>query len=153
MFEKSNDEDIKIALQDLIDEDCNEEPEVSEEWTGSMDRGGLLYINNQTYQFICAVEYVVRREMTVKKAHEMDEEFKTRVKKAIEDDDDVQFTWMLAAIEMSDTVAERIFNYIISKWITIRGFSFAESILEMYKISAKQGTEKSKRLRHNISQK
>ena len=35
--------------------------------------------------------------------------------------------------------SEKIFDLIVTKWITICGFSFADSIMEMYKITNKQG--------------
>ena len=35
---------ILAALKDLIDEDCDGEPEESEEWTRSVDGDGLIFI-------------------------------------------------------------------------------------------------------------
>ena len=37
---------------DTLKGDENEEPDKSEEWTGSVDRGGLVYVNNATHQFL-----------------------------------------------------------------------------------------------------
>ena len=38
----------------------------------------------------------------------------------------------------------------IDKWLTIRGYSFADSIQEMFKQQAKKGTVKAKALRKAI---
>ena len=51
-------------LREVIDDlkgDSMKLPTESEEWIGSMDRGGLTYISEVTYQFLVAVEYSLRR--------------------------------------------------------------------------------------------
>lgn len=61
---------------DTLKGDENEEPDKSEEWTGSVDRGGLVYVNNATHQFLSALEYSLRKYLTVSNAHSMDEDFR-----------------------------------------------------------------------------
>ncbi len=146
------DDDVIVALMDLVDEDCEEEPEESEEWIGIIDRGGLIYINNATYNLLCSMEYALRRELNIHNAHKMDDSNRAKLKELVESDDEVQFNWTMASVDMDDDIAENIIGLIIKKWITIRGFSFASSVLEMYKLAVKQGTQKSKRLRHNVAQ-
>lgn len=148
---KEDDEDVIVALNDLVDDKCDEEAEESEEWLGMIDRGGLIYINNATFQFLKSIEYTLRMDtMNIEKAHTMDDACRSKMRKAVESDDDVQFNWMLVAVDMDDEIEEKVFDLIVDKWITIRGFSFANSMLEMYKRQAKQGTQKSKRLRHDV---
>ena len=149
---KRKDDNIGIALNDLVDNECSEEPEESEEWIGSIDRGGLIYINNNTFQLLCSIEYCLRGEMNIGNVHNLDDNFKQRMKSAIDSDEDVQFNWTLVSVEMDDEVADKILDLIVDMWITIRGFSFASSVMEMYKIEKKQGTQKSRRLRHNVTQ-
>ena len=50
-------------------------------------------------------------------------------------DSDVQFSWCLTgiSIEIEDERADTILEMCIKKWVTIREFSFAKNILEMYK--------------------
>lgn len=146
-------EEVSVALRDLIDESLDQEAEKSEEWVGTIDRGGLTYITNATFQCLCAIEYALRRYMNIKHAHKFDEQMKDKLMKNIGDDEDVQFHWTIVSVEMDDAVSDTLLSLIINKWITIRGFSFANTILEMYKFQRKQGTQKSKRLRHNIPQK
>ena len=48
-------------------------------------------------------------------------------------DDDVLFNWMMTGAE-----DEEVFNEMVKLWITIRGHSFAKSVMEKYKKKAKE---------------
>ena len=48
-------------------------------------------------------------------------------------DDDVLFYWSICSASMSQDCANKLLEKIVNKWITIRGFSFAKTMLEMYK--------------------
>lgn len=147
----SRDEEVVVALNDLV-ESVDQEAEESEEWLGSIDRGGLIYITNSTFQCLCAIEYALRRHMCLKHAHEFNTKNKEKMAKSVENDEDVQFHWTMVSVEMDDDISDKLLHLIIDKWITIRGFSFAMSIMEMYKLQEKQGTQKLKRLRHKVPQ-
>lgn len=139
-----------IFLQEAVEDlkgDTNELPTESEEWTGSVDRGGLIYISEATYQFLVALEYSLRRYLKIGTAHLMDHEFRSTLTKKVLTDDDVQFNWTIASAAVEEDVMERLLDGIIKLYITIRGFSFASSILEMYKKDGKKGTQKKKTLR------
>ena len=56
---------------------------------------------------------------------------------------------MLTA-ESEDEDAQVVLEMLINLWITIRGFSFAGSWLEMYKQEKKKGLQRSKALRKEI---
>ena len=79
----------------------------------------------------------------------MDETFRQTLANSIITDDDVQFYWCLTGTMDEDTGANCL-ELITQKWITIRGFSFANSIMEMYKQQSKKGTRKSKGLRTKL---
>ena len=64
----------------------------------------------------------------------------------ITEDSDVQFNWCMASAEMSDELAHFLLTKIVNKWITIRGFSFTNSILDIYKKENHKTTQKSKPL-------
>ena len=99
------DEDVILALNDIVD-DGVEEAEESEEWTGSIDRGGLTYITTSMFQYLCAIEHVLRSNfMNMKHAHEFDC-CKERIKKCIESDADVQMCWTTLSADMDDDTAE-----------------------------------------------
>ena len=59
----------------------------------------------------------------------------------------------MAGQDESDEDAQKFLEKIVQKWITIRGHSFANSIMEMYKQKQKKGTGKSKSLRSKLTAK
>ena len=81
------------------------------------------------------------RYLTVKNAANMDSTFREYLTKCVLDDEDVLFHWCLIGYA-HDELSERCLNQIVDKWITIRGFSFAKSMLEMYKQASKKEPKK-----------
>ena len=81
----------------------------------------------------------------------MDNTFRSKLTKMVTEDDDVQFSWTIAASSMEEDIVDRAFEVILNLYITIRGFSFAASILEMYKQETKKGTQKKKTLRQSTN--
>ena len=63
--------------------------------------------------------------------HKLNDTSRHNIKEMVFADSDVQFNWCLTgmAIEIGDERAEELLKMCIDKWITIRGFSFASSIL------------------------
>lgn len=53
---------------------------------------------------------------------------------------------------MSQESSEKLLQLLIKKWITIRGFLFAMSTMEMYKKDTKKGTQKAKALRREVAE-
>lgn len=105
----------------------------------------LQKITAEAYQFFRSIEMCIRRYLTIMQAKEMDDTFKQHLKN-VTLSDDVLFYWCLAGQIEGDEAADRCLTMIIDKWITIRGFSFAKSILESYKQETKKGTNKAKSL-------
>ena len=71
----------------------------------------------------------------------MDDGYKSYLTRMVVQDDDALFYWCMAGFDQDDN--ERCLQFIVNKWITIRGFSFASSIMEIYKQENKKGTGKS----------
>ena len=88
--------------------------EESEEWTASVDRGGLAYINNTAHQFLCAVEYSMRRHMHTDNMREMNDTFRQELSTEIKEDDDVQFHWIMLSSSMEEGVSHNVLDSIIS---------------------------------------
>ena len=85
----------------------------------------------------------------------MNEGFVDKVSTAILNDEDLLFNWCLAVglavgSNYDNDKADRCLKQIVKKWITIRGFSFSNSLMEMYKQQSKKGTGKSKPLRSKL---
>ena len=144
---------ISLALEDLIG-DPDVQPEESEEWVGSIDRGGLTYISDAAYQVFYYIEWSLREAklLEVDNASNFDDCHRKRMRGIAEKDSDVQFHWSMASCDMDDEVADSLLDVIIDQYVTIRAFSFASSIMELYKIETKQCTQKAKRLRHEVAQ-
>ena len=104
-----------------------------------------MHISNEAFRLFLSIELSVRY-LTVKNTASMDNTFKEYLTKCIVEDEDVAFYWCLLGYS-GDEYGETCLNMIVDKWVTIRGFSFARSMIEMYKQAAKKGTEKAKSLR------
>jgi len=115
-----------------------------------VDRGGLTCITTEVYQFFIAIETCTRRYLKVSKATKMSEGFQKFLTDCILHDENVLFYWCLAGQDESDQVCQKCMVQFVEKWITIRGFSFVNNMMEMYKQSEKKGTVKSKSLHSNF---
>lgn len=142
--------EILLQLKDLVNDDDNAEPAESEEWVCTIDRGGLIRVTDEMYNALTAIEYVTRTfycDSSV--ASKVD--CRDIVTASIIDANDVQFHWSLASAQMDEEYREHILEQIVTKWVTIRGFSFTKSILEQYKRETKKSTQKSKPLRSTLA--
>ena len=84
--------------------------------------------------------------MTLDKALQMDNSFRKHLSNCVLDDQNVLFYWCMVGQDESDKDAQKCLEKIVQKWITVRGHSFANSIIEMYKQNQKEETGKSKSL-------
>lgn len=139
--------EILLQLKDLVNDDDNAEPAESEEWVCTIDRGGLIRVTDEMYNALTAIEYVTR-------TFYCDSSVASKVDCrdiVTADANDVQFHWSLASAQMDEEYREHILEQIVTKWVTIRGFSFTKSILEQYKRETKKSTQKSKPLRSTLA--
>ncbi len=60
--------------------------------------------------------------------------------------ENVQFYWCMVAYDMTE-----LLRILIELWITVRGFSFVKSYMELYKQQAKKALQKSKVLRSKLN--
>ena len=103
-------------------------------WIDKINRGGLLFIDDETFLLFLAIEYATRSSLSVllglNPPHNLDEDVAA---KAIIDDPDVQFHWQHLTSNHEETVTKELQNKLVSQWITIRGFSMAAAVMEDYK--------------------
>jgi len=123
--------DIHQILEDFTDSGSSSKDGLAQEWVNAVDRGGPTHHNRSISIFI-AIETCTRSYLKVSKATEMSKEFR----KSGQDE--------------SDEVCQKCMMQFVEKWITIRGFSFVNNIMEMYKQSEKKGTVKSKSLHSKL---
>lgn len=148
LHQKTKDNGVKHVLCELKDEGSMDGP--AQEWVNAIDRGGLTKITSEAYHLFNSIELCVRRQLTISRADKMDETFKAKLMEFVMKDDDVLFYWCLAGQIEGDEAADKSLVMIVNMWITIRGFSFARSIMEIYKQETKKGTEKAKSLRSSL---
>lgn len=106
-----------------------------------------MHITDSCFQLFLAIETVTRQTMKPTAAI-MDDSFHKHIENLITSDSDVLFSWTLITGE--ELLKENILHEMIRLWITIRGFSFAKSIVEKYRIATKKRTAKSKGLRTKL---
>lgn len=144
-IKKLRDKDIDVEF--LVDSDKEYLESQSSEWINAIDRGGLLHITDSCFQLFLAIETVTSQEMKPTAAV-MDDPFCKHINNLITSDSDVLFCWTLITGE--ESLKEVILYEIAQLWVTIRGFSFAKSIVEKYRVATKKRTAKSKGLRTKL---
>ena len=77
---------------------------------------------------------------------------KMSVENIIKADVDVQYQWDEVCEYIGDREKVILLDEIVCLYVTIRGFSFAKSWLEMFKKDSKSGVQKSKGLRKKVSE-
>ena len=114
-------------------------------------RGGLTHITEEAQDVFISIEACTKANLTVKKAHTMNETTRYHLKNELFTDSDVQFYWCLTGITLKiDDIQAELLELCIDLWISIRGNSLANSIQEFYKQQTKKWTEKSKPLRKTL---
>ena len=113
-----------------------------------MNRGGLLHISDPFFQILCLMDLVIRGNIGASSSAVFN---KRKISKVIVESPDVHFNWTLVSADVEEEDASIIFDAVVEKLLTIRGFSFASSIMEQYKQECKESTQKSKALRKKLS--
>ncbi len=53
-------EELRLCLTELTEDETRDGVDESEEWTRSIDRGGLKHVNDTTYMFFATMELVLQ---------------------------------------------------------------------------------------------
>ena len=137
---------LKKCLLGLLEDEGEFATTVSADWIDAVDRGGLWCVREGTYMLFSAMEEEVRSHFHTNKVQEMTKGYKETIISAIMDNDDVLFHWCMLTADTEDEDANTLLRMLVDLWITIRGFSFASSCLELYKREKKKGLQRSKAL-------
>ena len=140
--------DVVKILDEFIEED--KENQDANTWVAFVDRGGLVRITEEAYQLFYAIETSVRRYLKVSNVTEMNDGFRKHITDCTVNDDNVLFYWSLAGQDECDKSCQCCLLKLVEKWVTIRGFSFAKNLLELYKQEEKKSTGKEKSLRSKL---
>ena len=109
-----------------------------------------MHINDDLYRVFIAMELEIRRHLKTKTASEMATLPKGKLIASLLENEDVQFYWCIVCCEIPEEVAVKALKSIAELWITIRGFLFAKSYMEMYKQKASKSLQRLKALHKNL---
>ena len=84
-------------------------------WVAVVDRGGLVMITEEAYQFFYAIETCVRRYLKVSNIAEMNDGFRKHITDCTVNDDNVLFYWSLAGQDEYDKSCQCLFIKISGK--------------------------------------
>ena len=110
----------------------------TEDWLNASDRGGLVHIDDNTYLLFREIEMVVRRHFNRGTAHTLDCNGKESLLNAIVQEEHVQFQWCMMTTTIHDATASTLLRMLCEHYVTIRGYSFAGSCVELYRKSSKR---------------
>lgn len=139
---------LLLCLMDLCDED--DEVTSSAEWVHAVDRGGLVRVSETTYMVFERMEMIIRSVFNTETAHELSEGTRKELRTTITTDEDLAFLWCMLTVEVEEAEGAVLLEMLTDLFITVRGFSFSKSVMELYKQTAKKSTQKSKSLRRKL---
>lgn len=151
-LDKSNYESRDAMLLCVMEFSGNmdEESASTEEWTNLLDRGGLRHISDIAYNFFSAMEREVRNFLVPYKASLMDESTKDAIVAAVKTNNAVCEQWCQVTGGGESEGNKVLLNMFINLYITVRGFSFATSCVERYKMENQKLLQKGKGIRKEI---
>ena len=132
-----------LCLEDLL-ADETEEPSESAEWLTALNRGGLLCVNNMTFELFYAMELEFRK-------HVGGEGINFDAAEMMERNEDVLLCWNIISASWDEECSSSLLQMIIKLWITIRGYSLSSAWIEKHKAANKKTVQKSKSLRKEIA--
>ena len=142
-------DDMLLCLSSLSGDD-DEEEEVGDEWTNMIDRGGLLHVNYDTYTLFYLIEEHVRKHLTIDKLHKQESDSKEIIIDTVLKNEDISFQWSMLASTLDHNVSKTLLDMVINEYITLRGFAFGASCLELYKQKSKKTLQKKKGIRKKL---
>ena len=124
---------ILPLLEKLTDTEKRSTVDAKQQWVTSVDRGGLTKITDEAFKCFYDIEIAIRRQFKVDNTRDMNVQFSKKVIDAVLNDENLLFDWCFAAECIDQELADQCLEKITKKWFVIRGFSFAKSLMEMYK--------------------
>lgn len=146
-------DDMILFMIELSGDEMDDEAG-TETWTNLIDRGGLWHVNDNTYLIFYIMEEEIRRHLKITAITKLkfNEETRKSILEAILANEDLLFQWtlMIEAAVADDSIGMAVLRRIATLYLTVRGFAFATSCLEIYKQKHKQHVQKSKALRKKV---
>ena len=115
-----------------------------------IDRGGLFHISENMYTLFHAMVEEVHDHLRKTPAHKITDGFKQKLISSIASNEDVLFHWSVLTADAEEEDAQTLLKMVIELWVTIRGFAFASSWIELYKQASNKTIQRSKALRREV---
>ena len=112
-------------------------------WTKSLDRGGLIHVNNVVFLLFAVMELEYRKCHP----HLRDTFLETLLR-----NEDILYLWSCISEEWSEEVGDSLIKIIAKKWFALKGYSTASAFMELYKKEQKKSVQKSRPLRKGLLQ-
>ena len=145
----SDKENMIRCLEEIssgTDEECD-----AEEWTRMIDRGGLWQINDDIFSLFVIMEEEIRQKLTKDSASKFKEGTKTEILVGLMQNEELLFQWcIVVSTTVNDDSSPVLLQQIAELYLTVRGFAFATSCLELYKQAHKKTLQKKKALRKEL---
>ena len=128
----------------MLENDYDDDEE-SEDWIDLVDRGGLVHISNSMYSSMVEMEKEVQNHL-IKPI----DNIKKSIKEGMYKNSEIRCRWSEISEDWDEEESKVLFEMIVDLWITIRGFAFASSWVEKYKMASKKSTQKTKGIRKKL---
>ena len=134
------------SIKEMLNGDVDDS---SDAWLKMIDRGGLWHINDKVYAVFTIMEEHIRYYYST--THDELESSKQLLVDELLKNDDLLFEWLFCSSQMDNETGMLLLKYIVELYVTVRGFAFASSCVELYKQAQKTTFAKKKALRKTLS--
>ena len=140
---------FKECLSSMANSCCNDSfYQYTLEWMSSVDRGGLFYINDNTFILFSSIE--LKTQQLLPNSLSGPTQIHA-IKKTIAEDEDINRYWSIISIDISsEEDSAELLDMLVDMWVTMRGFAITSSWMEEYKRAAAKTVKKSKGLRKQL---
>lgn len=134
-------QDLLLCLDDLLSDGTEES--VSTEWITAVNHGGLLFVNNMTFELFYSMELEFRQFVGT-------DGINSCAVERMEKNDNILFCWRIVSTAWDEECSSVLLPMILRLWVTIRGYSLCSAWMEKYKVAQKKTVQKSKSLRKEL---
>lgn len=143
--------DRNISMIDCLKEmTTGDIDNTSDNWLKLVDRGGLWHINDKVFTVFAIMEEHIRQHLST--FGSKPEGTKQLLIDGLLQNDDLLFEWHFCTSQVDSETGMLLLKHLIKLYVTVRGFAFASSCLELYKQSQKTTLSKQKALRKKLSE-
>ena len=96
-------------------------------WIKCVDRGGLTFVNSQTFELFLAMELDVRSHL---QSPGKPVNFMSDIAPKVKNNEDVLFCWSMLSSSWDEESSKTLFRMVVDLWLTIRGYSYASAWIE-----------------------